>query len=86
MIPIVLFQLLEENICAFVKTELRKIQMALSTDYFNDLEGHCEDEQVAGGKEAQQSRSSRAAFLEITVQFLRRMKQVELADSLKNSM
>lgn len=66
-------QLLEENIVAFVKNELKRMQMVLSSGYPECLESRNEEEQ----------RSSKAAFLEITVQFLRRMKQEALADCLQ---
>lgn len=79
MKPIVSFQCLEENICAFVKTELEKIRRAaLSSDVLCDLGSQGEDE------EAEQW-SSRRAFLQITLQFLRSMKQEQLADSLLHS-
>lgn len=48
------FQLLEENIFAFVKTELTKIQRALSTDYPADLESQGADELVGDVKEGEQ--------------------------------
>uniref|UniRef100_UPI0037E89C91 protein NLRC3-like n=1 Tax=Semicossyphus pulcher TaxID=241346 RepID=UPI0037E89C91 len=68
-----IFMLLEENIVTFVKEELKKIQKVLSSDY-SGLESQMEDEE---------RRSSRAAFLKITVDYLRRMKQEELADCLQ---
>ncbi|CAI5683014.1 unnamed protein product [Oreochromis niloticus] len=60
--------LLEDNIITFVKNELKKIQKVLSPDYLECLES--------------QRSSSREAFVKITVDFLRRMKQEELADQL----
>ncbi|XP_028435907.1 NLR family CARD domain-containing protein 3 isoform X1 [Perca flavescens] len=79
-----IFMLLEENIVAFVKNELKKIQRVLSPDYPEILESQGEDEEVVDGEEEQRRRSSREAFLNITLHFLRRMKQEELADSLQN--
>ncbi|CAI5657670.1 unnamed protein product [Oreochromis niloticus] len=61
-------ELLEDNIITFVKNELKKIQKVLSPDYPECLES--------------QRSSSREAFEKITVDFLRRMKQEELADQL----
>ena len=82
----ILFQLLEENISRFVKNELKKIQKDLSPDYPECLESQSEDEEVLDGEEEEQRRSScREAFLEITLHFLRRMKQDELADRLQSS-
>ncbi|XP_013769826.1 protein NLRC3-like [Pundamilia nyererei] len=66
--------LLEDNIITFVKNELKKIQKVLSLDYPECLESQREEEQ---------RRSSREAFVKITVEFLRRMKQDKLADHLQ---
>ncbi|XP_076737399.1 protein NLRC3-like [Maylandia zebra] len=64
--------LLEDNIITFVKNELKKIQKVLSPDYPECLES--------------QRSSSREAFVKITVDFLRRMKQEELADRLQRQL
>ncbi|XP_041637967.1 NLR family CARD domain-containing protein 3-like isoform X3 [Cheilinus undulatus] len=75
-----IFMLLEENIIIFVKKELKRFQKALSQDNPGCLS---EDEEVlVGGYEEQ--RSNREAFLKITENFLRRMKQNKLADRLWN--
>ncbi|XP_073351560.1 NLR family CARD domain-containing protein 3-like [Pagrus major] len=66
--------LLEENIVTFVKNELNKVQKVLSSDYPECLESQREDEEVLDGE----------AFLKITLHFLRRMKQEELADCLQS--
>ncbi|CAI5682333.1 unnamed protein product [Oreochromis niloticus] len=65
-----IFMLLEDNIITFVKNELKKIQKVLSPDYPECLES--------------ERSSSREAFVKITVDFLRRMKQEELADRLQS--
>ncbi|XP_063356661.2 NLR family CARD domain-containing protein 3-like [Pelmatolapia mariae] len=65
-----IFMLLEDNIITFVKNELKKIQKVLSPDYPECLES--------------QRSSSREAFVKITVDFLRRLKQEELADHLQS--
>nr|XP_033501166.1 NLR family CARD domain-containing protein 3-like isoform X2 [Epinephelus lanceolatus] len=78
-----IFMLLEENIVTFVKNELKKIQKVLSSDYPECSESQREDEEVLG-REEEQSRRSREAFLKITLNFLRRMKQEELADCLQS--
>uniref|UniRef100_A0AAZ1WZX7 NACHT, LRR and PYD domains-containing protein 12-like n=1 Tax=Oreochromis aureus TaxID=47969 RepID=A0AAZ1WZX7_OREAU len=67
-----IFMLLEDNIITFVKNELKKIQKVLSSDYPECLES--------------QRSSSREAFVKITVDFLRRMKQEELADRLQSKL
>ncbi|KAL4009085.1 hypothetical protein ACER0C_002937 [Sarotherodon galilaeus] len=71
-----IFMLLEDNVITFVKNELKKIQKVLSTDYPEYLESQREDDE--------QKRSSRKAFVKITLDFLRRMKQEELADRLES--
>uniref|UniRef100_A0A669BXI1 NACHT domain-containing protein n=1 Tax=Oreochromis niloticus TaxID=8128 RepID=A0A669BXI1_ORENI len=68
-----IFMLLEENIIIFVKNELKKIQKVLNPDYQECVESQREDGEHT---------SSRKAFVKITVDFLRRMKQEELADHL----
>lgn len=72
MLPcVILLQLLEENIFNFVKNELKMIQRCLNYDY-----PECpEEEELQGNREA---------FLNITVNFLKRMKQEELADRLRS--
>ncbi|XP_031694593.1 NLR family CARD domain-containing protein 3-like, partial [Anarrhichthys ocellatus] len=73
------FKLLEENIVTFVKNELRKFQKVLSPDY-----PECHDNEVLDGEEEKQKRNSREAILKITLNFLRTMKQEELADCLQS--
>ncbi|XP_025761641.1 NLR family CARD domain-containing protein 3-like, partial [Oreochromis niloticus] len=65
-----IFMLLEDNIIAFVKNELKKIQKVLSPDYPECLES--------------QRSSSREAFVKITVNFLRNMNQDQLAERLQS--
>ncbi|KAK2917229.1 hypothetical protein Q8A73_003975 [Channa argus] len=77
-----IFMLLEDNIVTFVKSELKKIQKSLSPDYPECLESQREDEEVLDGEDEEQRMSSRESFLKITMNFLRRMKQEELADCL----
>uniref|UniRef100_G3N5D0 FISNA domain-containing protein n=1 Tax=Gasterosteus aculeatus TaxID=69293 RepID=G3N5D0_GASAC len=76
----VLFQLLEEKILTFVKNELKKIQKFMSSDYPECLEK--EDEEVLD----EEQRRSREAFVKISVHFLRRMKQEELAERLQSKL
>ena len=68
---------MEKNIVTFVKNELKKFQRVLSPDYPECLEIQREDEE--------QRRSNREAFLKITLNFLRRLKEEELADRLQRS-
>ncbi|XP_028444503.1 NLR family CARD domain-containing protein 3 [Perca flavescens] len=78
-----IFKLLEEAIGTFVKNELKKIQKVLSPDYPECLESQREDEEMLNGADEEQRRSSREAFLKITLHFLRTMKQEDLADRLQ---
>ncbi|XP_041834307.1 protein NLRC3-like [Melanotaenia boesemani] len=71
-----IFMLLKENIVTFVEKELKTIQKLLSPDYPECLESQRERE------EDKEQKSSREAFVKITVDFLRRMKQEELAERL----
>ncbi|KAM6893978.1 LOW QUALITY PROTEIN: protein NLRC3-like [Xenentodon cancila] len=73
-----IFLLLEDNIVMFVKNELKTIQRVLSPDYPESLENLLEGED-------EEQRRSREAFVKITVNFLRRMKQEELAERLQSS-
>ncbi|XP_078029764.1 NLR family CARD domain-containing protein 3-like [Epinephelus lanceolatus] len=79
-----IFMLLEENIVSFVKNELKKIQKVLGPHYPECSNSQREDEEVLDGEYEEQRRSSREAFLKITLNFLRRMKQEELADCLQS--
>uniref|UniRef100_G3N4Y4 FISNA domain-containing protein n=1 Tax=Gasterosteus aculeatus TaxID=69293 RepID=G3N4Y4_GASAC len=65
----VLFQLLEENILTFVKNELRRSRRLMLREEMR--------------KELMKSREQRA-FVKISVHFLRRMKQEELAERLQS--
>ncbi|XP_055362858.1 NACHT, LRR and PYD domains-containing protein 12-like [Betta splendens] len=78
-----IFMLLEENIVTFLKKELKKMQKVVSQNYPECLESQREDEEL-DDEDEEQRRSSRDAFLKITVNFLRRMKQEELADCLQS--
>ncbi|XP_069028756.1 protein NLRC3-like [Embiotoca jacksoni] len=67
---------------SFVKNELKKMQKILSPDNPKCLESQSEDEEVLEGEDEEQRRS-RESFLKITLHFLRRLKQEELADRLQ---
>ncbi|XP_030608539.1 protein NLRC3-like [Archocentrus centrarchus] len=79
-----IFMLLENNIITFVKNELKKIQKVLNPDYPECLESHGEDEEVLQGEDDEQGSNRREAFVKITLYFLRRMKQEELAQRLQS--
>ncbi|XP_032426112.1 NLR family CARD domain-containing protein 3-like [Xiphophorus hellerii] len=78
-----IFMMLEDNIVTFLKNELKKIHTILSPDYPECSESKREDDEVLEGEDEAQ-RSSREAVMKITLNFLRRMKQEELADHLKS--
>ncbi|XP_078131510.1 uncharacterized protein LOC144533816 [Sander vitreus] len=78
-----IFMELEENIVSFVKNELKRIQKVLSPDYQECSKKQREGEEVVDGKEEEERKSSREAFLKITLHFLRRMNHKELADCLQ---
>ncbi|XP_035525539.1 uncharacterized protein LOC118333848 [Morone saxatilis] len=81
-----IFMVLEENIVTFVKNELKKFKRVLSPDDPKCLEKKREDEDVIDTEEEEEhTRRSREAFLKITLNFLRRMKQDVLADCLQSS-
>ncbi|XP_035997532.1 NACHT, LRR and PYD domains-containing protein 12-like [Fundulus heteroclitus] len=79
-----IFMLLEDNIVTFVKNELKKIQKVLSPDDPDCSESQRDEEEVLEGEDEEQRRSSREALMKITLNFLRRMKQEELADRLQS--
>ncbi|KAM9766921.1 uncharacterized protein ACNS7B_017618 [Menidia menidia] len=74
-----IFRLLEENMVAFVKEELKEIQKLLSPDSPPGSESQ-------GKAEDAEQRSSREEVMKITVHFLRRMKQQELAERLLSNL
>uniref|UniRef100_UPI0037E813D8 NLR family CARD domain-containing protein 3-like n=1 Tax=Semicossyphus pulcher TaxID=241346 RepID=UPI0037E813D8 len=65
------------------KNELKRVQRVLSSDYPACLESQREDDEVLDGDDEDQ-RSSRDAFVKITLHFLRRINQEELADCLQS--
>uniref|UniRef100_A0A669C8W0 NACHT domain-containing protein n=1 Tax=Oreochromis niloticus TaxID=8128 RepID=A0A669C8W0_ORENI len=75
---------LEDNITMFVKNELKKIQKLLSPDHPETLKSQMEDEEMFGGEDEDERKSCREAFLKITLHFLRRLKQHEMADHLQS--
>lgn len=82
-----LLQRLQENICLFMKNQLKRLQRALGPDCseYTYLESHYADEGMMYNVDDEQRRRCRKAFLKITVHFLRRMNLNDLANSLKNS-
>ncbi|XP_035983896.1 NLR family CARD domain-containing protein 3, partial [Fundulus heteroclitus] len=81
-----IFTLLEDNVVAFVKRELQKIQKALSLDYQDFSRSQIEGEEREEEEDEEHRRSSSEAFETITLYFLRRMKQDNLADCLESKL
>ncbi|KAM8745102.1 protein NLRC3-like isoform 1-T4 [Acanthopagrus schlegelii] len=79
-----IFMLLEQNIVKFVKTELKMIKKDLSSDKPECFQSPLKDEELFNGEDEEQRKSSREAFLKITLHFLRRMKQEKLAECLQS--
>ncbi|KAM9345071.1 protein NLRC3-like [Symphorus nematophorus] len=79
-----IFVRLEEEIVTFVKHEVKNFQKVLSSDEPECLESQREDEEVLEGEDEEQRKSRKEVFLRITLHFLRRMKQEELADRLQS--
>uniref|UniRef100_I3KM78 NACHT domain-containing protein n=1 Tax=Oreochromis niloticus TaxID=8128 RepID=I3KM78_ORENI len=75
--------MLEHKIISFVKNELKNIQRDLSPHGLECLNSQCKDEEVLQGEDEEQTKCSRGAFVKITVDFLKRMKQKELAECLQ---
>ncbi|XP_032426072.1 NACHT, LRR and PYD domains-containing protein 5-like [Xiphophorus hellerii] len=80
-----IFMTLEDNIVIFLKNELKKIHKILSPNDPECSESQRDDD-VLEGEDEEQRRSSREAVMKITLNFLRRMKQEELADRLQSSL
>ncbi|XP_026179724.1 NLR family CARD domain-containing protein 3-like [Mastacembelus armatus] len=78
-----IFMHLGENISALVNNELKRFQRVLGPDYPECLKTQSEDEDVVDDEEKEYRRSSQDAILKITLHFLRRMKQEELAERLQ---
>ncbi|XP_027881640.1 NACHT, LRR and PYD domains-containing protein 3-like isoform X2 [Xiphophorus couchianus] len=79
-----IFMTLEDNIVTFLKNELKKIHKILSPNDPECSESQRDDDDVLEGEDEEQRRSSREAVMKITLNFLRRMKQEEMADRLES--
>nr|XP_046194846.1 NLR family CARD domain-containing protein 3-like isoform X2 [Oncorhynchus gorbuscha] len=81
-----IFNLLEENIMTFVKTELKMFKRILSPELPEGFESQKQDKEVVDAEDEKQESSAREGALKITLHILRKMNQKELADTLeKNS-
>ncbi|XP_016533362.1 NACHT, LRR and PYD domains-containing protein 3-like [Poecilia formosa] len=77
------FQMLEENLMTFMRNELQKFQLILSSDYSEAAENQ-EKEDESSTADPEQAKGSREAFLKLSLHFLRRMRKDDLADCLWN--
>ncbi|KAL4000621.1 hypothetical protein ACER0C_005920 [Sarotherodon galilaeus] len=78
-----IFTMLEKNMFGFLRNELKKMRKVVLSDYPEWLECQREDEEVLEAEDKEQ-RSSRESFLNITLHFLRRMKEEKLAECLQS--
>uniref|UniRef100_UPI0037E79AB6 protein NLRC3-like n=1 Tax=Semicossyphus pulcher TaxID=241346 RepID=UPI0037E79AB6 len=78
------FKLLEGTMVDFVRNELKKFQSILSSNYPECSESQREDEEAMGCEDKERRTRTREAFLRFTVDFLRGLKQEELADCLQS--
>ncbi|XP_067347114.1 protein NLRC3-like isoform X2 [Channa argus] len=76
------FKRLEEDMVAFIKNDLKKLEKVLVVDCAEDSEWMREDEELTGDEEDEQRKSKRNSFLNLTLNFMRSMKEEELADCL----
>uniref|UniRef100_A0A8C7DR07 Uncharacterized protein n=1 Tax=Oncorhynchus kisutch TaxID=8019 RepID=A0A8C7DR07_ONCKI len=79
-----LFQMLEENIMTFVKNELKLFKRILCPELPEGFESQKQDKEVVDSEDEKQESSAREGALKITLHVLRKMNQVELADTLEN--
>ncbi|XP_063737026.1 protein NLRC3-like isoform X2 [Eleginops maclovinus] len=77
-----IFKLLQESIVTFVKKELKKFKTVLESS--EHLEGLKEEDESLEGEDEEQGSSNTDAFLTLTLNFLRKMDQEQLADSLQS--
>ncbi|XP_047436345.1 protein NLRC3-like [Mugil cephalus] len=78
-----IFMRLEENIISFVKNELKSCQRVMRADYPECLEKKFEDEEVMDSETEEQMKDSREAFMKIVRDFLRTMRDDDIADCLQ---
>uniref|UniRef100_A0AAZ3NZ00 NACHT domain-containing protein n=2 Tax=Oncorhynchus tshawytscha TaxID=74940 RepID=A0AAZ3NZ00_ONCTS len=79
-----IFSMLEENIMTFVKNELKLFKRILSPELPEGFESQKQDKEVVDSEDEKQESSAREGALKITLHVLRKMNQVELADTLEN--
>nr|XP_046150934.1 uncharacterized protein LOC123993143 isoform X2 [Oncorhynchus gorbuscha] len=80
-----IFSLLEENIMAFVKNELKMFKRILSPELPDGFESQKQDKEVVDSEDEKQESSAREGALKITLHILRKMNQKELADTLEKN-
>lgn len=77
--------MLEDDVVTFVKNELKKIPKFLSSDYPESLGREREEEVVLDMEEEKERRRIREAFLQISVHYLKKRNQMEVAETLQSS-
>ncbi|KAK2813261.1 hypothetical protein Q5P01_000856 [Channa striata] len=81
-----IFEHLEKNIIDFVRSELKSFQSVLHAGYPECFKRQWVDEEEVHGEEEDWRRSSKEAFLKITLHFLQGMKATDVAQSLQSKM
>uniref|UniRef100_A0A6Q2YHP1 B30.2/SPRY domain-containing protein n=1 Tax=Esox lucius TaxID=8010 RepID=A0A6Q2YHP1_ESOLU len=79
------FQLLEQNIMMFVKKELKRFKIMLSSDLPEGFKSQREDEEGVDPEDEKQESSAKEGVLKITLHVLRNMNQKDLADTLEKN-
>uniref|UniRef100_A0AAZ3RDD0 NACHT, LRR and PYD domains-containing protein 12-like n=1 Tax=Oncorhynchus tshawytscha TaxID=74940 RepID=A0AAZ3RDD0_ONCTS len=80
-----IFSLIEENIMTFMKNELKMFKRILSPELPQGFESQKQDKEVVDAEDEKQESSAREGALKITLHFLRKMNQKELADTLEKN-
>ncbi|KAM9723730.1 uncharacterized protein ACNS7B_019035 [Menidia menidia] len=78
------FQIVEETMVTFVRKELKLFRKMLSTDFAECFESLDEEEKGINHGEQDKKTSNRDAVLNMTLHFLTKIKELELADALLN--
>ncbi|XP_045575673.1 NLR family CARD domain-containing protein 3-like, partial [Salmo salar] len=74
-----------ENIMTFVKNELTMFKRILSPELPEGFESQKQDKEVVDAEDEKQESSAREGALKITLHFLRKMNQKDLADTLEKN-
>ncbi|KAM4608704.1 NLR family CARD domain-containing protein 3-like [Polymixia lowei] len=79
------FQILNDTVVAFVRSELKRFRKVLSVDFQASMESQRDCENLLEPEDGQRDVIAVEGILKVTLYFLRQMNQTELADSLEKS-